>query len=279
MCTLAVYLGVSATYPLIIAANRDEFFGRPALPPAPLPQHPLVVAGRDVQAGGTWLGARIDGVGRVAGLLNRRPVADRPGSGPGELSRGLLCMEALVAPSIDTVLANLDDRQASRYGGFNLFVAEPGRAVVVDNGAGVRTTELGEGLSVLTNLDVNDPRCPRLAGATILFAGLQARVAAGEEPESLVTAFAAVLGDHGGSTRADARLSWADQHDDGDTQLSRAAAHAGDDGPLSRLCVHTPSYGTRSSSLIFVARDGKVRYFHADGPPCATRFDEVGWAR
>lgn len=255
MCTLAVYNGVSAAYPLIVAANRDEFFGRRALAPAPLPDRPCVVAGRDVQAGGTWLGARIDGVGRVVGLLNRRPDADRPGSGPGELSRGLLCLDALDAPSIDSVLARLDARQASRYGGFNLFVAEPGRAVVIDNGAGVRTTELGEGLSVLTNLDVNDPRCPRLAGATMLFARLQARVAAGEAPETLMAAFASVLGDHTGS------------------------ADTGDNNPLSRVCVHTPTYGTRSSSVIFVAHDGSVRYFHADGPPCATGFEEILWSR
>jgi len=262
VCTLAVYNGVSAAYPLVVAANRDEFFGRPALAPTLLVQKPAVVAGRDLRAGGTWLGARVDGVGRVAGLLNRRPVADRPGSGPGELSRGLLCMDALSAASIDSALATLDARQAARYGGFNLFLAEPGRAVVIDNGDSVRTTELGEGLSVLTNLDVNDPRCPRLAGATILFASLQPRVAAGEEPQSLVAAFAAVLGDHSGGTEAGAPFS---------------SATADYDSPLSRLCVHTPSYGTKSSSLIFVARNGSVRYFHADGPPCTAAFEEVCW--
>lgn len=251
MCTLAVYNRVSAAYPLVVAANRDEFFGRPALAPAPLPDRPCVVAGLDVQAGGTWLGARVDGVGRVVGLLNRRPDADRPGSGPGELSRGLLCLDALDAPSIDCVLKTLDTREAARYGGFNLFVAEPGRAVVVDNGGGVRVTELGEGLSVLTNLDVNDPRCPRLAGATAAFAGLGPRVAAEEGPETLIAAFASVLGDHKGS------------------------ADTGDSSPLSRICVHTPIYGTRSSSVIFVARDGNVRYFHADGPPCEAGFEEV----
>ncbi len=247
MCTLAVYLGVSRAYPLIVAANRDEFFGRPALAPAPFPDRPRVLAGRDLQAGGTWLGARVDGVGRIAGLLNRRPEAQRPGSGPGELSRGLLCLEALDAPSIDSFVAALDARQASRYGGFNLFLAEPGRAIVIDNGAAVRITELEAGLSVLTNLDVNDPRCPRLAGATKLFARLQPRIVAGEAPEKLVPEFAGVLGDHTGCV----------------------------DSPLSQVCVHTPTYGTRSSSVIFVAADGNARYFHADGAPCATKFEEV----
>jgi len=215
----------------------------------------MVVAGRDVQAGGTWLGVRIEGAGRVVGVLNRRPIADRAGSGPGELSRGWLCLDALTAPSMTSVLSMLDAAQASRYGGFNLFVAEPGRAVVIDNGSGVRVTELEQGLSVLTNLDVNDPRCPRLAGATAAFAGLLPRVAAGDAPEQLMVSFSRVLGDH-----------------------SRSAATAEDD-PLSRVCVHTPTYGTRSSSVIFVGHGGNVRYFHAEGPPCASAFVEIPCSR
>lgn len=251
MCTLAVFHGVSTRWPLVVAANRDEFFGRSAVPPTRLAEHPMVVAGRDVQAGGTWLGARIDGSGRIVGVLNRRPVADRPGSGPGDRSRGLLCLESLARGSFDSILAALDAAEAARYGGFNLFVAEPGRAVVIDNAGGARVTELERGLSVLTNLDVNDPRCPRRAGAAAAFATLLPQVAADEPPQRMVGALARVLGDHSGS------------------------GSASDDDPLSRVCVHTPTYGTRSSSIIFVARDGHVAYFHAEGAPCVTAFAQV----
>jgi uncharacterized protein with NRDE domain len=250
MCTLAVYRGVSPLYPLLVAANRDEFLGRASAPPQAFAEAPGVFAGRDLVAGGTWLGARIDGSGRVAGLLNRRPAPDRAASGPGERSRGLLCLEALGAGSLDEVLGALDADQASRYGGFNLFLAEPGRGLVLDNGSGVRTTVLEPGLSVLTNLDVNDPRCPRLAGATALFASLTPRVAAGESSDELMPALAAVLGDHGAGQDLDA-------------------------GPFSRVCVHAEGYGTRSSSVVFVDVDGRVQWFHADGPPCEAAFRRV----
>ena len=70
MCTLAIYFQVFPDYPVVIAANRDEYLARPALPPTTLLEHPHVVGGKDLQASGTWLG--INQYGLVAGLLNRR---------------------------------------------------------------------------------------------------------------------------------------------------------------------------------------------------------------
>lgn len=247
MCTLAVWRGVSPLYPLVVVANRDEFLGRAALAPSLWPGPLGVFAGTDLVAGGTWLGCRTDGTGRVAGLLNRRPAPDRPASGPGERSRGLLCVEALGAPSVDEACARIDDAEAARYGGFNLFLADPRRAVVVDNGRGARAVQLDDGLSVLTNLDVNDPRCPRLAGAHLRFSALEGALASGAPADELAPSLATVLASH-----------------DGDDAL-----------PLSRTCVHAGDYGTRSSSMIFVEKSGRVRWFHADGPPCTSPFTEL----
>src|SRR6266850_2262989 len=57
MCTLAVYVRQFADTPLVVAANRDEFFARPATPPELLTTAaPRIVGGRDLRAGGTWLG-------------------------------------------------------------------------------------------------------------------------------------------------------------------------------------------------------------------------------
>lgn len=252
MCTLAVYREVSPDYPLVVAANRDEFLARPAAPPAPFPGHRSVVAGRDLAAGGTWLGARTDGSGRVAGLLNRRPAPDRPASGPGELSRGSLCLDALTAAAAGDVQSALAGQQATRYGGFNLFVADLEVAFVLDNGqSAVRRTPLATGLSVLTNLDVNDPRCPRLAGAWKRFAALEPLLAGGAGAGELVEALGSVLADHEGGT-------------DGASPT-----------PLSKVCVHYGDYGTRSSSIVLVQPSGAVRYFHADGPPCRERYREI----
>ena len=82
MCTLALFRDVSPRYPLVIAANRDEYLDRPALPPALLADPLGVVAGSDLEAGGTWLGCRVEGGALVAGLLNRRLAAPSPSAPP-----------------------------------------------------------------------------------------------------------------------------------------------------------------------------------------------------
>ncbi len=262
MCTLAVYRRVSPHYPLIVVANRDEFLGRAAAPPALWTDPPHVVAGRDLVAGGTWLGARIDGSGRIVGLLNRRPGIDKPASGPGERSRGLLCIETLAAKTIDAAVDALDETESARYGGFNLFIADLDQALVLDNGLGVRQVSLQTGLSVLTNLDVNDPRCPRLAGATRRFGALTPLLASSADPEEAVAALAAVLSSH-------------EAGDVSEVPDDPALEELGGPLPFSKICVHVGDYGTRSSSMIFVAADGSVRYFHAEGAPCVTSFREV----
>jgi uncharacterized protein with NRDE domain len=262
VCTLALYRNVSPRYPLIVAANRDEFLGRAAAPPSAWPSPRGIVAGRDLVAGGTWLGCRVDGSGRIVGLLNRRPAADKPASGPGERSRGLLCVDALASPNLDDFFASLDAREAARYGGFNLFVADLGGACVVDNGIGVRRVSLDAGLSVLTNLDVNDPRCPRLAGATRRFDAVAPLLRSGADVAEAVPALAFVLSSH------EAGLEPGFEEDPALRAVGGAAA-------FSKICVHVADYGTRSSSMIFVDPTGHVRYFHADGPPCKAQFVEV----
>ncbi len=251
MCTLAVYRDVSPAYPLIIAANRDEFYARDALGPCSWSDRPWLIAGRDLQAGGTWLGVRRHPRILAAGMLNRRPAGDEAAPAPGELSRGQLCLDVLEHDGVTPALESLDDAAVRDYGPFNLMLADLERAVVVDNADGVRITELETGMSVLTNLDVNDPRCPRLANSVPRFESVRDMVAAQASLSELVTGLKDVLGDH-------------DNRIDPD-----------DDSPLSRLCVHTPHYGTRSSSILVIDGDAELHYFHADGPPCSSDFERV----
>ena len=255
MCTLAIFRDVSSTYPLVIAANRDEYLSRAAQPPALLAEPAGVVAGKDLEAAGTWLGCRVAGGVLVAGLLNRREAAARPAASGPLRSRGLLCLDALHCGSVAEAMAGLDRSVVEPYAPFNLLLADLERAVVVDNREGVDTTHLAPGLSVLTNLAVNDPRCPRLASAHAGFSRALPRVAVGPSAAEIVAALGSVLSDHEGS-----------------------ADPTGTD-PFARVCVHAGPYGTRSSSIILVGRDGDVRYFHADDAPCRTRFREVDWDR
>ncbi len=90
MCTLAIYFRVTRDCPVVIAANRDEFLDRPAVDPTTLLEHPHVVGGKDLRAGGTWLGISENGL--VGGLLNRRAEM---AANPDARSRGLLCLDAL----------------------------------------------------------------------------------------------------------------------------------------------------------------------------------------
>lgn len=251
MCTLAVLRDVCARYPLVIAANRDEFYVRPASSPRLLDDVPGVVAGRDLQAGGTWLGCRVKGGMLVAGLLNRRAPGESGRSSTGELSRGSLCLDALRQATLEVALRTVTTMPLDRYGPFNLLLADLRRAVVVQNSREPVTTELAGGLSLLTNLDVNDPRCPRLASAVPAFRSLADRIRDDLPTATLVDQCRSVLASHENSL------------------------DPSDGSPLSRLCVHTEVYGTRSASVIFVTAEGRVRYFHAPGPPCEALMTEV----
>lgn len=252
MCTLAVFRDVWTAWPLVVAANRDEFLVRSTESPRPWPEVPGLLAGRDLEAGGTWFGVRQSPAPLVVGVLNRRPV-DGPSAAtaPGQRSRGLLCLDALRSGSRHRALAGLSSWQAEDFAGFNLLLADREGAVVVDNRSGYHHTELEPGLSVLTNLDLNDPRCPRLAGATRVFAGVQKAVPVDAELDSLVAALGAALASH---------------------EVVGASDSA---NPLARVCVHTHGYGTRSSSIVAVPVSGPPRVFCADGAPCSSQFREL----
>lgn len=71
MCIAYIAVGVNADWPLIIAANRDEYHARPSQPAQPWQDEPQILAGRDLQAGGTWLGLT-QRRGRLALLTNYR---------------------------------------------------------------------------------------------------------------------------------------------------------------------------------------------------------------
>jgi uncharacterized protein with NRDE domain len=251
---LAVYHGVSGRYPIVVAANRDEFFGRPAESPRLRTEPADTIWGKDLEAGGTWLGARsaqTDGRVLVAGLLNRRPEALAPGSPTGTRSRGLLTTMVLAVTSVDEARQQMSELDVGDFGPFNLFVADAQSATVFDNGDGLQETPLERGLTVLTNLDVRDPRCPRRAAAAERFGEVLSVVQREEDAAVIARSLGAALGDH------------------------EAGIEPSPEAPFSRICVHADGYGTRSSSIIACESGGTLHYFHAEGPPCVTPFERV----
>jgi uncharacterized protein with NRDE domain len=160
MCLLALFYRMVDDAPLVVGANREEFYSRASLPPQILERPVKAVAGLDALAGGTWLGVNQNGL-FVA--VTNRPKQNLPAH---LRSRGLLARDLLgctsTAAAIELATRELD---AQRYAGCNLVCGDADRLVVFQAGDWLRIKPLPPGLHVLTNQDVNDIHDRRLAFA------------------------------------------------------------------------------------------------------------------
>ena len=149
MCLIALSLQQDERYPIILAANRDEFHARPTKSAHWWPDKPGILGGRDLQAGGTWLALRKSG--RFATVTNFR---DAEPPSPGLLSRGHLVtgfLESKVGPS-----DYLNTIRGSAYAGFNLIVGTTSEVAYLSNREeGART--LGPGTYGLSNALLDGP--------------------------------------------------------------------------------------------------------------------------
>lgn len=243
MCTLAIYFQAMRDCPLVIAANRDEFLERPAVDPTTLLEYPNVVGGKDLKAGGTWLGISEHGI--VAGLLNRRA---ENGGNLNARSRGLLCLDALRRKTAREAAEFAAHERGSDYNPFNLLMVSRTEAFVAYNrGESIEVVELKPGLHLLSNLNVNDFECPKISASYGKFEQLGKSEEFQRDPIGQRAALGALLADH-------------------NTQLDPRS------GRPNALCLHLENYGTRSSSLIFMRSDGRIAHYFAPGPPCRTEY-------
>src|SRR5688500_7172589 len=132
MCTLLLAHRARDDYPLVIAANRDEFYRRPSAPARFWDDAPDVLAGRDLTAGGTWMG--ITRRGRWAALTNVLVPGKSPRS--DAVTRGNLVSGFLTGNEPPDVYAREVAAQGERYNGFNLVVGDPGSIWLVSNRPG-----------------------------------------------------------------------------------------------------------------------------------------------
>ena len=116
MCLILVAWRVHPDFPLVAAANRDEFHRRPSAAAGPWPEHPGLWGGRDLEAGGTWLALREGG--RFAAVTNVR----EPRVAPGPVSRGTLPVAFLLGDLAPGAFAAQVD--GARYSGFNLLLGD-----------------------------------------------------------------------------------------------------------------------------------------------------------
>lgn len=227
MCLITFAWRVHPDYPLVVAANRDEFRHRPTQAAHWWASAPGLLAGRDLEAGGTWLG--VTRSGRFAALTNRRDPARQQPSAP---SRGGLVLRALTdAAPPQTTLARVAET-ASRYAGYNLLAGDLSGLFVLDNSTGAVRT-LAPGLYGLSNAFLDTP-WPKL---TLARARLAEALPQLPDPQSVLT----LLRDD----------TPAPDHLLPDTGVGLAAERR-----LSPAFLRDSHYGTRSSAMILFGADG-----------------------
>jgi uncharacterized protein with NRDE domain len=224
MCLIALAWQAHPEFPLLMAANRDEFYGRPAAPARFWEDSPWLLGGRDLKDGGTWMG--VTRQGRFAALTNVR----EPGAGTGRLSRGLLVADFLrgdMGP-LDYLAAVAE--RAGEFAGFNLLVGDT-RELACYNNRHDAPFVLGPGVHGLSNKQLDTP-WPKVRK---LKAGLADVLPLGAPADRLL----ALLGDH--AVAPDAELP--------DTGVGLELERV-----LSPCFIHTPSYGTRASTVLRMGR-------------------------
>lgn len=174
MCVVALAWQVHPDWPLILIGNRDEFHARPAAPLAIWGDGSDIVAGRDIQAGGTWLGVNRHS-GRVVVVTNVR--GETPD--PAKESRGALVADLLRGKGrfADPTASDLD-----RFNAFNLFAVGSDGPRLLTNRPNPSIASLEPGVHALANEPTVRP-CPR---AERLRLALAAVVEAQADPEGLL---------------------------------------------------------------------------------------------
>ncbi len=233
MCLALLAVDIHPRYRLVVAANRDEFYDRPTTPASRWDDAPQVLAGRDLQAGGTWLG--VTAAGRVALVTNYREGRRPP---PGAPSRGRLVAEYLLGEETPGAYVERVAARDAEYPGYNLIAGDRDGLVYHSNRGG-ETRALGAGVYGLSNhlLDTPWPKVERSKAG--LFRLLES------DGAPLLDGLLDLLADH--ARPADHELP--------DTGIGLEWERL-----LGSAFIASGTYGTRSSSVVLVERDGSITF-------------------
>lgn len=227
MCLIVIAYKMDPRYPLIVAANRDEFHSRPSHKADWWADQGALLGGRDLQAGGTWLAVHRDG--RFAAVTNFR---DADATRPGKRSRGHLVTDFLLADAAPgDYLARIDGEQ---YAGFNLLMADSHSLAYASNRGGSAGV-LAPGIYGVSNATLNTP-WEKVERSKAALAGL---VAAGNVNE---TSLLRLLADRNKGPVAEVKSN----------RLPFATAHA-----ITAPFITLPEYGTRCSTIVLADADGR----------------------
>jgi len=225
MCLIIFAWKVIPGIPLIAAANRDEFYQRPASAAGWWEDQPDIYAGRDLQAGGTWLG--VTRGGRFAALTNVRAPTEKRPDAP---TRGKLVSDYLSGSLTPEQYIDHIRPDAAQYNGFNLLVGDRETMLWYSNKGDDDPRNgkpLGYGVYGLSNALLDTP-WPKVTRAKAQFASLLCQGA----PEET---FFELLND---ATRAN------------DCRLPSTGVSLELERVLSSIFICSPDYGTRASTVV-----------------------------
>ncbi|MDT8321392.1 MAG: NRDE family protein [Xanthomonadales bacterium] len=263
MCLILFAWRTHPRYPLVLAANRDEFHARPTAAAAFWDDAPQLLGGRDLEAGGTWLG--VTRKGKFAAITNyREPPESAP---PQDHSRGQLVTDYLLGNASPLDYARQIQANASAYRAYNLLLGDAENLIYTSNRR-ESATPVAAGIHGLSNHLLDTP-WPKVCAGKERLAGLlrEDRV----DPEALLR----LLGDPQPVPGSEPPV------------FDRALAPEW----TTRLSfIRSPVYGTRSSTVLLIGRDGEVVFVERQFDPqgravgtCDQRFEipvaNVGYPR
>jgi uncharacterized protein with NRDE domain len=234
MCLILIASHLHPGYPLIIAANRDEFYHRPTAPLAFWDDHPEILAGKDLTGTGTWLG--VSKTGRIAAVTNYRdPTNDRTNS----LSRGVLVSHFLMGSQSPGIYIDRIQVSGDLYNGFNLIVGNINELWWFSN-INRTSLKLDPGMHGISNHLLDTP-WPKLEKAKMLFHDmiLHEREL---NPENIFNMLS-------------------DTAYPPEEQLPDTGIGPDWERVLSPIFVSSEAYGTRSSSIILCHHNGLLSFF------------------
>ena len=233
MCLIVVAQGLRGDFPFILAANRDEFFARPTAAAAFWPDAPQILAGRDLEQGGSWLG--VTRTGRIAAVTNYREGGR---ARRGVRSRGWLVRDFLLSEVSAQDFLGEVDAQRDQYDAFNLLVGTASGLHYYSNRMR-SAVALTAGVHGLSNHLLNTA-WPKVARATSRLQALAATPG-----DALVEHLFALLAD-------DARAP--------DDVLPDTGVPLEWERVLSSAFIRASEYGTRASTAVLVARSGETQF-------------------
>lgn len=232
MCLILLSYRMHDRYPLILAANRDEFYERPSAPVSLWNDAPGVIAGRDLKSEGTWLG--ITKKGHIAAVTNYREPESFRENAPsrGWLVRDFLCSREEPKAYLEKITVEKD-----QYNGFSLILGDTSRLYYFSNRASM--IELSPGFYGLSNrlLDTPWPKVER-----------------GKK------AFQLLLSKTDNPLSEDIFNILSDRSQPDDDKLPDTGVGLEWERILSSIFITSPVYGTRSSSVIMVDRKNHVMF-------------------